>query len=879
MNLRDLKLRARALMMPKRVEQELGEEIAFHLERETRRLIDEGMTPDEARMRASARFGSVTVVADACRDERGIGVIETTQRDIADAVRACARTPLTSITIVVTVAIGLGLVAMLFSVLNMLLFRVDDVPDINEMYAVERTAPGDPQPFVRAQFEALRRETGVFSGVYAEVTNFEVRIDGRMMAGSLVTGNFFQVLGRQAALGRALLPSDDAPDGGQPVIVLSDRGWTRHFNRDPQIIGREVTINGARHTIIGVMPEGLRGLGVMAPDYWAPLSMVADHTRSGVRQEAIELDIVGRLRPGLSKESARAQLDAWDAQRSGNSGADRRGIAIDLIPKRGTVPQSMNTLIIFTPLFFVFGLVLMIGCANVANLLLARGVARQKEIGIRLSLGASRGRIVRQLLTESLLLSLAASALGYLIARAGLTAAVGAFLRAAPGDLGDIRLIMPVSDWRVAIFVVVSAGAATAMFALMPALRATRIDPVRTLRGELVREARPGRSRNMLIGLQVGASALLLICSAVFLRSALASARFDPGFRTADVILVDVVNEPKREAMLDAVRSDASVVKVGAIWPDMLNFSRAVTVRSNAASVNAGYRMVSSEYFEVLGIPIVRGRAFTAAESAGQLPVVIVNEHLARTLWPNADAVGQTLLLEPNFDSPTRRPDEPSLMARAATVVGVSRPVAGFRITDVKEADLYVPAHTGIAKTSLVARVHGDVDQVRRTLLDRLTLVDPSMGQIMTMRSIARLETFFLGTAFWITLVLGGLALALTVSGLFSVLSYLVEQRAKEIGLRIALGATSQNVTRLVLAQTSRPVMIGLITGATIALGLATLLLSTPQAAPIGDVIHVRDPIAYAISVLLIVAACLLAASVPATRASRLDPMRTLREQ
>jgi predicted permease len=804
-----------------------------------------------------------------------------TMRDIGYALRAFGRAPLVSLTIVLTVAIGLGLIGVLFTVLNMMLFRVDNVPDINEMFAVERprNERDERQLFTRPQFEALRRETRAFSGLYAEIQDVESRIDGRVMSGAMVTGNFFQVLGVHAALGRTLLPSDDETGASHPVVVLSHRGWTRKLDGDPQVIGRRLTINGAPHEIIGVMPEGFRGLEVTAPDYWAPLSMLADHRPLlRGREDTIGVGIVGRLMPGTSPGSARAQLEAWHSSQLATS-PDRRTPAIELLPRRGTIPQPMEAVIVFTPLFFAFGLILMIGCANVANLLLARGVTRQKELGIRLSLGASRARIIRQLLTENLLLSLAASAVGYFIAQGTLDAIIGAIMRSLPVDIGDVVLAIPGGDWRVALFVALSAMVATALFGLMPALQATRIDPMRTLRGEIVKDARPNRSRSVLIGLQVAASALLLICSAIFLRSSFASATVDPGFRTADTILIDIVNEPKRQVMVEAVRTDPSVLAAAAVWPEMTGFPRAVAMQSPSAKITVGYRLVSADYFEILDILIVRGRAFTTAEATGQLPVVIVSESVAKTLFPGADAVGQTIQLDPDLNSPTRRLDEPSLMSRTATVVGVSRDVAGFRISDVKEANLYIPVHTGIAKTSLVARVHGDPDQVRRALLNRLILVDPNMGQILTMRTMARMETYFLQVAFWATLILGGLALALTVSGLFSVLSYLVEQRTKEIGVRMALGATSKNVTALVMAQTSLPVMIGLVAGALLVLALATLLLSTPAAGLIGDVIHVFDPIAYLSSLLLIVAACLLAASIPALRAARVDPMRSLRQE
>ena len=250
----------------------------------------------------------------------------------------------------------------------------------------------------------------------------------------------------------------------------------------------------------------------------------------------------------------------------------------------------------------------------------------------------------------------------------------------------------------------------------------------------------------------------------------------------------------------------------------------------------------------------------------------------AQTLWPKGDAVGQLLHLDSDPNSPTRRDDEPALAARTFTVVGIARDVAGFRISPFEAAVVYLPATAAMAKTSLIARVNGDPERARQTLLDRLTLVDPNMGQILTMRTMAMMDTYFLRIAFWMTLALGGLALALTISGLFSVLSYLVEQRRKEIGVRMALGATSRNVTQLVFSQSIRPVGFGLLAGTSLAASLAAVLLSLPDAAAMGNVVSVLDPIAYSGSVLFIIAACLLAASIPAMRASRVDPMQTLRE-
>jgi predicted permease len=888
MNLRDVTLRARALVRSNRAERDLDDELQFHIERETHELIDEGMTPEEARMKARARFGSVTVIADACRDERGTAFIDNTIGDLRYAVRTFRRAPLAALTIVVTVAIGLGVVAVLFTVLNVLLFRTDSVPDVTEIYAVDRPqqANEDLSTFTRQRFEELRTDTDVFTEAFAALNDIDLRVDGRTMAVNLVSASFFRVVSVNPIMGRPLDAADDARTGGNPVLVLSDKGWQRHFNRDPAVIGRTVLVTGAPYEIVGVMPEGFRGLEVSAPDVWAPLARVADFVPNARGSEdKVGITIVGRLKPGVSMESARAQLAAWD---SNHSTAADRTMSIELVPRRGTVPQPLEAIAVFTPLLFAFGLILLIGCANVANLLLARGVARQREIGIRLSIGASRRRIVRQLLTESVLLALAAAAGGYLVSRLALQGAVYWAMRTMPLDLGDVNLSVPAADWRVALFLVLSALASTAFFALVPALRATRIDPVRTLRGELVKDARPGRARNVLIGVQVFASALLLICSAIFLRSAISSSRFTPGFRTADTLLIDAVNDNTRDAMLQAIGSDRLVTALAGVRPPFLALPPRALADVGMGKVSLSYKHVSAAYFDVLGIPIVRGRAFTTAES-DEHPVAIVSESIARTLWPNGDGVGQTFRIEPDLTGHDRHafltinPEAGAggapLTPRTVTVVGVVKDVAGFRVTDVKEAGVFLPTAVGAPKTFLVARIHGDPDLARQRLLEGLTRIDPNVGQIITLRTVARLETFFLEMAFWVSVILGGLALLLTVSGLFSVLSYLVEQRTREIGVRIALGASAQNVTQLMLAQTTRPVVFGLLAGAGLAASVATLVLTTEFGALMSDIVHVTDPVAYLSSLLVIVVACLCAAWIPASRAARVDPMTTLRQE
>jgi len=325
-------------------------------------------------------------------------------------------------------------------------------------------------------------------------------------------------------------------------------------------------------------------------------------------------------------------------------------------------------------------------------------------------------------------------------------------------------------------------------------------------------------------------------------------------------------------AMLRALGNEPTVIAVAGARPPLLARPPRAFGDAGAGKIALSYKYVSPGYFDVLGIPIVRGRAFTIAERDGH-PVAVVSESVARTLWPSGDGVGKALRIEPDLTArrgfalltinPKAGADDAPLTPRSVTVIGVSKDVAGFRITDVKEAGVFLPTTVEAPQTFLVARIRGNADLARQTLLERLTRIDPNMGKIITLRTVARLETFMLTLAFWVSVILGGLALLLTVSGLFSVLSYLVEQRAREIGVRIALGASSQQVTRLMLAQTTRPVLFGLLAGAGLAASLATLVLATEAGAMISEIVHVTDPVAYVSSMLVIVVACLCAAFLP----------------
>ena len=878
MNLRDLFLRIRALVASQRVERELDEELAFHLERETEKHIAAGLSPGDARIRAIARFGPVPLAADQCRDARGTAVVFDLRRDIGYAFRTFRRAPLAALTIVATVALGLGLVAVVFTVYNMFFLRVDAVRSPGELFAVERRASRDDAsegiPFRRADYEAMRRETSVFTEAFAMQNPGDpnlTRVEGRSAIAVLVTGNFFQVLGVQAALGRVLIPEDDERFAGRPAIVLSHAGWRKLFQGDPAVIGRRVVANGAPCEIVGVMPDGFRGLGITPPDYWAPLALAGQFRNANAgRADEIAIEVIGRLEPGLSPEAAAAALSGWASGRPDSGTPPGRPIQVSLTPRQGTL-SSDGFALVFAPLFFAFGLILAIGCANVANLLLARGVSRQREIGIRLSLGASRRRIIRQLLTESLMLALAAAAWGLVVSWLFLEGVLRVVLTTLPTEIAQFvilfNLAAPTPDWRVLVFAGAGAIVSTVFFGLAPALQATRLELVPTMRGEVTRDARPGRARHALIAVQVGASALLLICAVIFLRGALAAAAAAPGVRTSDTVRISINNEPRRGPLLQAVTAHPLVVAVAAASRQ----TRGVidTSASSAAGPSrlpVGQLAVSSEYFDVLGVDVVSGRGFTPAERTDQAGIVVLSETIARQLWPNGGAVGQTVRLEA---PPSSSPGTPS--SRMLTVVGVVRDPSGSSSVGV-----YLPTGPESPETSLYLRVRGNPEQARQALLERLASIDPAV-LVITLRAMAGMGTYMLHLGFWLTVVLGGLALVLTVSGLFSVLSYVVEQQAKEIGVRMALGATTSNVARLVLSQSIRPVGIGLAAGGGLAAAVAIVLMATPVASEIGR-LDVLDPVAYAAGVLVIVTSCALAVSVPALRTARIDPIATLRK-
>jgi hypothetical protein len=421
----------------------------------------------------------------------------------------------------------------------------------------------------------------------------------------------------------------------------------------------------------------------------------------------------------------------------------------------------------------------------------------------------------------------------------------------------------------------------------VPALQATRVDLVPAMHGELTRGARPRGPRQVLIAMQVGAAVLLLVCAGVFLRGAVTAATKKPDVRS-DVLRISLETESRRAALLQALRSDPLVEAIAASSPATRGvISPSISAPAAVLSPVPVYReAVSSNYFNVAGIDVVNGRSFAPGEQTTDAGVVVVSETLARQLWPGGAGVGQQVRLDaPQSRSQDAQPvssddarDAKGEASRTFTVVGVVRDpgrVSGASPDTFRR--VYLPTSVESPEPWLL-RMRGNAEQSRQALLERLSAVDQTLINVISLQALARLETYPLKIGFWVSVVLGGLALALTVSGVFSVLSYVVEQQAKEIGVRMALGAATKNVVQLILWQSVRPVGIGLVAGGGLAAAVAIVLVSTPIAAEIGDSIDVLDPVAYAASLLVIVTSCVAAVSLPALRAARIDPIATLRK-
>jgi predicted permease len=828
--------------------------------------------------------------------------------DLRYALRTLAKSPGFTSVVVLTLALGIGANTAIFTLMDQVLFRFLPVEQPGRLVVLDGPGPFSGSshnhsdtltPLSHPMFMELRDKSSVFSGVLAEFTtplHVAVGAHTEKVDGVLVSGTFFDVLGLRPAAGRLLTPDDDRTPGAHPVAVLSHGFWTRRFAADPKIVGQGLLVNGQHMTVVGIAPAGFHGVEVgESLDVFVPLMMqpqvIPTWTRGLNDWRVRWLTVMARLKPGVSVEQAKASVNVLYGQllledlarietKSQRFRTEFPKKRLELLPGgrgvSGLRDQSKTPLLM---LMGMVGLVLLIACANVANLLLARASSRQKEIALRLALGASRGRLVRQLLVECVLLALAGGALG--IAFSVWTADL--LLRALPFE-GAARVLSPDPDLRVGLFALVLSVLTGVVFGLVPALQSTRPDLAPTLKNEsgtLMGGSAPFRFRKGLVVAQVALSLLLLIGAGLFTRSLMNLRQLDPGFEPQKLLALSV--DPslngypleRRLALLEQIQDDIAAepgvrsvsLAEGALMTDSHN-SSTVTVEGyepkDGENLNPDLNAVGTQFFSTLGIPLLAGRDFTDADRTGAPKVAIVNETFARYFFGDKDPRGRRI----------------GFGRGASTDIEIVGLVKDGKTGSLREKPLrfvYLPftqraqvggmtfyARTSVDPLGLAPRLRAIVQKADATLpvTDLKTMGAQINESLLVDRLVAALSASF-----------GLLATLLAAVGLYGVMSYAVSLRTREIGVRVALGADRKTVLLMVLKEVAVLAVIG------VAIGL-------PSGYTLGRLVETqlfgltaRDPLTFVVATVTLLLTAFLAGYLPAMRATRVPPMTALRYQ
>lgn len=820
--------------------------------------------------------------------------MQTLFQDLRYGARMLVKQPSFTLIVVFTLALGIGANGVIFSLVNALLLRPLPVDKPQELAAVYTSdfSSGELGASSYPDYVAFRDRNQSFSGLVLYVPQpLSLNVDGvnERTFGEIVSGNYFSVLGLRPALGRGFLPEEDRKPGAAAVTVISHKFWQTRFGGDAAIVGRNIKLNGQPFTIVGVAPEKYTGLlrGI-AVDWWVP-AMMMDQLTPG-NQNLTErgnrgMLLMGRLKPGVSLTQAQADFrniaaqlykewpQAWENIR-------RQGRAVSVVPESESriMPQARMPLMIFAALLLtVVGLVLLIACANIANLLLARAAARRKEIAIRLALGAGRGRLIRQLLTESILLALLGGSAGLALAVWGADLLM-AFKPPVPIPL---EINLPV-DWRVLGFLAGLSLLTGIIFGLVPALAASRPEVVGALKDEGGGGAGRGRLRGALVIAQVAVSLLLLICAGLFLRSLQNASSIDPGFDADNLLTVsmDLELQGYDEArgrqfsaqLLERVRAVPGIVSASLAngLPLGLGGRSGITIEGYNSQQDEDMEVYNSTvapgYFETLRIPMLQGRTFETQDHAEAPGVAIVNEAFAKRYWPGQPPLGKRIQ--------TGAVREGTNTAPYLTVVGVARDGKYNSLGEDATPFFYSNLTQQYASSpTLIVRTAGNPTDSLATVRNAVETLDKNLPlyDVKTMRQhlgVALLPARLAGGALGI---FGLLALLLAAAGLYGVMSNAVAGRTREIGIRMALGANTFEVLQLILQQGMKLVLIGLVIGLAAALALTHLLKSLLFG------VSTTDPLTFGAIAGLLTLVALLACWIPARRATKVDPMIALR--
>lgn len=876
-------VKLRALFARGRADAELDEELRYHLDREIERNVAGGMPPAEARDAARRAFGNPTVAAEQARDAMRWRPLEELRQDVVYALRAFRRAPTFVATVVVTIGLGLGLMTAAFTVFDAYVLRPVAVRDPATLFAVVvKGRRGSDYLMTWAETEAIRARRDLIEDEFAYATLI-TRFRGEPAFGQLVTGNYFQMLGVPPAIGRTLVPSDTRVPGGDAVIVLSHAMWTARFGGDSSVVGSWITLSGVRLRVVGVMGPGYGGIESVPFDFWAPITMAGmlDPGRryfgdaSNPRSDWALRSIV-RLRPSVSVDEATRALVPTIGRFAEARGADWRNATAALDSHNGSIPINPETLAAIVPIAIAFGLVLLIACANVANIMLARGMARQREVGVRLALGASRGRLIRQLLTESVLLAVPAAAASFVMSRTAIHLGTSAMYASVPtGYAGFLRPLPLSPDLRLFAFILSAAVAAAIAFGLAPAIQSTRPGIVQATRGDFDSNLRPSKLRSGLIAAQIGVSALLLVTAGVLLHAARGADAISPGLRTAGVVQIRP-SEKTRQHALEVLRRTPDVGAIASAERFPLDgILRDVTLETSTDSLRrAKFNVVSPDYFGILGISVIRGRVFTADEANGRQNVVLLSRAAAEQFWPNADPIGRRLRwTRPGDGGASGDSANAGAVLHDATVVGVMSDVSPGWIGLSREWPMiYLPQPVDAARSGIVARVSGPADAAIPAIERALTHDDSTTIQdIHSLAGSLELQRYPFHAAYWVASALGLIALLLTITGVYGVVAYVVAQRTREFGVRLALGATPGGVVALVLRQLLKLAVLAVVIGA-----FAALIMSRYLASQF-SFLDAYSLAGYATGIVAVLLSCVVAAYVPSRRAGMIDPVEALR--
>jgi predicted permease len=866
---------------PADIRSDVHDEFQFHIEARTADLVREGRSRADARAQALREFGGITAGAAACatqddrveRRRRVAQLAEELAQDVRLGIRLIVRNPWFSIAAILTLAVAIGGNTAIFSILNAVLFKPLPVAASHELARIR----GGQSQMSWPNYRDLAERAGQ-SGILAETVAHRRLVAGMAtdatplkLWGEQTTTNYFSTVGVPAALGRTYAPVDTRRD----VVVLAHHLWQSRFGGDPAIVGRLLTLNGRPHEVLGVMPRGFRGVAPagLLQDFWLPVDTTTTSARLNER-EATLFEVFARLAPGIGHEQAQSALRAIAGQlRADHPAVAESFLRIEALPVDGIAGfRGMAGLIIpvlgfLTLMAFVAGLILLIGCANIAGLLMGRAAARRKEIAMRLALGAGRGRLTRQLLTESLVLAAAGGAAGMLLA-IWLTRGVNPFLTRSPVPMEfDLHV-----DMRVLAYVLGVSMVSAAIFGLAPARRASRLDLLSSLKddaGSFVRQ----RLRRALVFGQVAVCSVLLIWSGLFLRSLGAIAGISPGFDAEGVLLARIAldetsrdrafGEPLFAELEQHVEEVASVQAAGLATVVPLSLeNEAFDVIAESSEPQPARRVLANRltpgWFEAVRIPVVAGRDFSHDDRAGSPLVAIVNETLARAAW-NGQALGKSL----------RIPGA----GQVVEVVGVVRDSKYWTLGEETAPTVYLPFRQSYlgwmtlhVRTTDMRRTSEVITQfVRRRAPDVFVEIGPMSATVEAAMIPARVGAAVTTAFTVVAMLLGGL-------GVYGLVAFSVAQRMRELGVRKAIGATTADLVRLVVGEHVALTATGLAVGA-VAGVLGAMLLRSFIAG-----VSPLDPITLAGTVVVIGGATLVASALPALRAAVVNPLIVLRD-